>query len=378
MFILPFYFCTCFLLIKGTFASFNLLNKRQAIASRTCGEQNNTVSICSPFDTSIWYNDTDQAITWKYNNPVFTQYTELDLYLLSRNSSSDEYETVKKWAKLEKSKGIIVQHIDDSWYPTSLADNSGDRPLTMYMYIVGADLDLQTDLDLIPTEHNFFPAPQPFTLIQNSRNTTTTNTTSTPTDTTRSSPTNTESNESNIPSSSKKLAGWAIAVIVIVIVLFFLTLAALIWAYKRYKNKKQLNGATAKNMGADDEKIPVLTPNKNESNVAIATSVTTAAVAAKGDNRDIASIHSSTQQLWSPRSLSPRHDEISFITTSEKPLQQPLGLHSEANQSSSILSSTDALMIADTFRQFMRKPDWNEELELNEQAKKKISTKEDI
>lgn len=85
MFILPFYFCICFLLIKGTFASFNLLTKRQgififycffiyliisffilAIASRSCGGQNNTVSICSPLDTSIWYNDTDQAITWKY------------------------------------------------------------------------------------------------------------------------------------------------------------------------------------------------------------------------------------------------------------------------------------------------------------------------
>lgn len=96
---------------------------------------------------------------------------------------------------------------------------------------------------------------------------------------------------------------------------------------------------------------------------------------------DIASINSSTQQLWSPRSLSPRHDEISFITTSEKPIttaqqHQPLGLHSEANQSSSILSSTDALMIADTFRQFMRKPDWNEELELNEQNKKSLKKEE--
>lgn len=95
---------------------------------------------------------------------------------------------------------------------------------------------------------------------------------------------------------------------------------------------------------------------------------------------DISSIHSSTQQLWSPRSLSPKHDEISFITTSEKPAatqQQQLGLHSEANQSSSILSSTDALMIADTFRQFMRKPDWNEELELNEHKKRNLITKVD-
>lgn len=51
--------------------------------------------------------------------------------------------------------------------------------------------------------------------------------------------------------------------------------------------------------------------------------------------------------------------------------QASLGIHSEANHSSSILSSTDALMIADTFRQFMRKPEWNEDLELNEKKEEK-------
>lgn len=157
-------------------------------------------------------------------------------------------------------------------------------------------------------------------------------------------------------------------------------------------------GATSNGLHGDDEKVPVLTPNKNESNIAVAASTAAAIAAGKTCNRffflylqsclsliyigennrsggDISSIHSSTQQLWSPRSLSPKHDEISFVTTSEKPppptQAQQLGLNSEANQSSSILSSTDALMIADTFRQFMRKPDWNEELELNEQNKKR-------
>lgn len=36
----------------------------------------------------------------------------------------------------------------------------------MYFYIVGADYDIQTDLALIPTQHNFFPVPQIFTLIR--------------------------------------------------------------------------------------------------------------------------------------------------------------------------------------------------------------------
>ena len=134
------------------------------------------------------------------------------------------------------------------------------------------------------------------------------------------------------------------------------------------------------NAGGDDEKVLILTPTKNESNVAMSSSTNIAAISASGGgpvgaaaiaaavsnsksrSGDISSIHSSTQQLWSPRSLSPRQDEASF--TSEKP---QLGLNSDAHQSSSILSSTDALMIADTFRQFMRKPEWNEELELQRQ-----------
>jgi hypothetical protein len=134
------------------------------------------------------------------------------------------------------------------------------------------------------------------------------------------------------------------------------------------------------NAGGDDEKVLILTPTKNESNVAMSSSTNIAAISASGGGSagaaaiaaaasnsksrsgDISSIHSSTQQLWSPRSLSPRQDEASF--TSEKP---QLGLNSDAHQSSSILSSTDALMIADTFRQFMRKPEWNEELELQRQ-----------
>lgn len=65
--------------------------------------------------------------------------------------------------------------------------------------------------------------------------------------------------------------------IVIASLLFLLATAALIWAYRRYKNKKQLNGVANRNHG-DDEKVPVLTPNKNESNIAVATSSPAAAI----------------------------------------------------------------------------------------------------
>lgn len=70
------------------------------------------------------------------------------------------------WPGLEKSKGIIVPLVDNSWYPTALPDNSPNISLSMFFYIVGSGYDIQTDLDLIPSAHNFFPVPQPFTLIR--------------------------------------------------------------------------------------------------------------------------------------------------------------------------------------------------------------------
>ncbi|KAF1807783.1 hypothetical protein FB192DRAFT_1357453 [Mucor lusitanicus] len=361
MFFQLIYSCTCFLLLINTTVAFDL-SKRQAVASRSCGNENNTISICSPTFDSIWMNDTDQEITWKWNNPTLLQYNTLDLYLLHQPTEGT-YEVIKTWPGQERTKGVLVQHIDNSWYPSQISDNSPNVSWTMYFYIVGADYDIQTDLALIPTQHNFFPVPQIFTLIQISRNTTAT----TPSTTTMSSsPTSTPSSVAAVTSGSnngnKKLPGWAIAVIVIASLLFIAAVAALIWAYKRYKkrsntNRRSMMALGPNNAGGDDEKVLILTPTKNESHVAIAQNI--------ASTGDISSIHSSTQQLWSPRSLSPRQDEASF--TSEKP---QLGLNSDAHQSSSILSSTDALMIADTFRQFMRKPEWNEELELQKQQQK--------
>ncbi|KAI8056511.1 uncharacterized protein B0P05DRAFT_559973 [Gilbertella persicaria] len=310
-----------------------------AIASRACGGQNNTVAICSPSSDSIWTNDTDQEITWKYNNPVFTEYDTLDLYLLYQPNDS-AWEAVLEWTGLDKTKGVMITHVNDSWYPAPIANNAPNVTWTMYLYLVGSGYDYQSDLALISSRHNFFPVPQSFTLIQTSINTTSTNTTATPSNTTTTNPTSEASTTPSVKKSSSKLAGWAIAVICIAALFFIAAVAALIWAYRRYKQRK-------------NRKTPL------SNNTAAALGAASAGfLAANG------SMHSSTQHLVSSRSPRQQDEVSSFATTSEKP---PLGLHSEAHHSSSILSSTDALMIADTFRQFMRKPEWNEEMELNAQ-----------
>ncbi|CAO3673290.1 unnamed protein product [Rhizopus stolonifer] len=296
------FFC-CISLLNPVQAFSIFLDKRQAIASRTClFNENNTVSICSPTSSSVWYNDTIYDITWKYNNPLFNAYTDVDLHLLSL-SNTGEYESVKNWSSLAKSIGILVPRVDDSWFTTTLQDNSANVSWTMYFYLVGAGYDIQTDLAKIPSSQNQFPPPQSFTLIQNAHNTTTTTATTTTTTTTTNTPDTTTTTQAN--EDHNTLPSWAIAVICVVSVLFLVALGALFFAMKRYRTKKQAELVTEHN----DEKLLV--------------------------------------------------PEVA-------PVQRPalLGLNSEANQSSSILSSTDALMIADTFRQFMRKPEWNENHDL--------------
>ncbi|KAI8359981.1 hypothetical protein BD560DRAFT_405100 [Blakeslea trispora] len=359
---------------------FSSLLKRQAIASRTCGSQNNSVAICSPNSDSVWTNNTDQEITWKYNNPVFNSFDTLDLYLLYRPNDSI-WQPLLKWPGLDKTKGVFITHVNDSWYPAPLASNNSNVTWTMQLYLTGSGYDYQSDLELIPSSHNYFPAPQPFTLIQSSSETTVPSTTVT-SSTTTDSPTSTSTSDSSSNPTANKLPGWAIAVICIAALLFVAAVAALIWAYRRYKQRKNRKSMIAVGLAhrgqrekeGDEEKVPVLTPSKNESNVAISNAVApansnanhTATAVGAGLLAANASMHSSTHHLVTPQPISPRHhDEASsFVTVSEKP---PLGTHNEAHHSSSILSSTDALMIADTFRQFMRKPEWNEEMELNAQ-----------
>ena len=85
--------------------------------------------------------------------------------LYSPNTTGD-YTSVKTWPNLEKSIGILVPLIDDSWYPETLQDNSPNVSWTMYFYLVGAGYDIQTDLAKIPSGQNQFPPPQSFTLIR--------------------------------------------------------------------------------------------------------------------------------------------------------------------------------------------------------------------
>ncbi|KAI8886399.1 hypothetical protein K501DRAFT_331205 [Backusella circina FSU 941] len=319
--------------ITCTLALPHKLNKRQVVTPLACGNEPNTVSICSPSESSTWYNNTNQEFTWKYNNPKFDQYSTVDLYVLKKNESGD-YTPQKTWTGLQTSVGVSVQLVDDSWFPSSIPDNSPNITWTMYAYVVGAGYDIQSDLDKISTSHNYFPAPQSFTLIQNARNTTTTKTQDGPPAgaTSSSAATSTALAGTN---ASNHFPNWAIAVICIAGVLVIAAAAGLIWVKTRQKNKK-----------AEKIQIDQHPPDEKQHPMVLANNNTKA---------DLSSIHSSTPMIASQQQAAGIED-VSTITD-----RSALGINNRINQSSGVLSSTDALLIADTFRHLMRRPEWNED-----------------
>ncbi|KAI7859936.1 hypothetical protein BDC45DRAFT_495343 [Circinella umbellata] len=307
------------------------LVKRQVVASPACARLENTQGICSPSSSSVWYNGTYQELTWKYNNPNYmTSEGTVNVHLLYM--IDNEYTSIKNWTNQPLQPGTIVQLIDDTWFPSLLPENSANKTWEPYVYVITNGHDYREE---IAYDYNF-PAPVQFKLIQNAPDTSTSNDNN-----------NTNDSESNNDSSGLK--GWMIAVIVIACVLFVAALIALFWLFRRLRRNKAAAAGTTTGEGGDQRNL-----------------------IQGGERNDMSSIHSSTpivhhaqhqrvpslpQSPSSPKSSPAENFENKAPTA---PAVAQIMQQQEARQSSSILSSTDAIMIADTFRQFMRKPEWNE------------------
>ncbi|CAO3597874.1 unnamed protein product [Absidia cylindrospora] len=354
-------------------------DKRQAVASKACGDQNQTVGICSPSSVDTWYNNTYHELTWNYNNPVFNGFETLTFYLLQQNDSSSDYQQIKSF-EVVHAVGVQVVLVDDSWYPSALPANSANVTRTVFTYLIGSGVDLQQELD---NSLSLYPRPSQFTMIQNSHNTTSTGTGGSPS----SSPSSTNQSSQH-GSSSSSLPSWAIAVIVIASVAVVIAAIALAWLIRNMRRNRQRDHQPLNKTDMDHDEVLNNDNNTEMSQVgnaaAILGSTTTTnnnnAINRNIDTHDLSSsIHSSTPMMHgsvrgSPTVPSPssieRSPSITTNTTSATASNMnPAALHlmqqqqqpdAASHQASSILSSTDALMIADTFRQFMRKPDWSD------------------
>ncbi|ORZ23656.1 hypothetical protein BCR42DRAFT_139943 [Absidia repens] len=138
-----------------------ILDKRQALASSACGNRDQTVGVCSPSTTDVWYNNTYHELTWKYNNPVFNGFETLTFYVLQQNSTSN-YQQIKSFDVVH-AVGVQVVLIDDSWYPSLLANNSPNVTRAVFAYLIGSGVDLQTELS---NSLSIYPRPTRFTLIR--------------------------------------------------------------------------------------------------------------------------------------------------------------------------------------------------------------------
>ncbi|KAI7883333.1 hypothetical protein K492DRAFT_51871 [Lichtheimia hyalospora FSU 10163] len=293
-----------------------------------------------------------------HSNPAYitSEDNTINLYLLYESDGT--YTSVKEWKGLPRSPGSFVQQVDDSWFPSQLPDNSANKTWQPYAYVLTDGYEYQQEIE---NDYNF-PKPVQFTLIQSAHNTSTDGT---------NSPSGDDSATSS--NSSSGLPGWLIAVIVIACVVFVAALAGLLWFIRRLKRTNAENTVAATNIRdskTSDQR------NLMQSTDASMPTIPRPFAGSISNSNDMSSIHSSTPIMASVRNAQPGSPvtqqssptkSMAEAELGNKPPTSPAVAHimqnQDARQSSSILSSTDAIMIADTFRQFMRKPEWNEQHE---------------
>ncbi|CAO3647068.1 unnamed protein product [Mucor fragilis] len=315
--------------------------------AQTCSDQGNQYPFCSPVSTDVWTNGSTYDFVWNFNYPFYVGYESISLYLYYYIKF--EYQNVKNFTNLDTSTGGIEVTVDDSWFLTPL--NPGDSPKnwTMLGFYLPSTLDSAQEL-ASPT--SMFPRPFNFTITQIAPpgNSSTTNITNT-TNSTNTNNSNNNSNDKNngggssSSNSSSALPGWAIAVIVIAVVALVCGAAALVWAIlisRRNKRNNKLipiaggggkggrNGDSSKGSGE------------------------------KGFYKESASINSqakinafrSTDSV--PMSAAENASSVGTLA-SRQTYTQPFTPYDNK------LSSTDAVLLADTFRNTLGRStaDWN-------------------
>ncbi|KAF7725331.1 hypothetical protein EC973_009670 [Apophysomyces ossiformis] len=278
---------------------------------------------------------------------------KLSLYLYYKKNYA--YQHIKSWTNLTTSDGSLQVLVDDSWFPNPLPRGSGNLTWTMYGFYLPAGLDPTYELT---NPSSLYPRPFNFSVVQFAY----------PNDSNPASPPSSGvTNSQGVASSGNSdgaLPGWSIAVIVIAVLAFIMASAAIIWAILLSRRRKRNNklspaGSTMTPSGIHpdmsapmNEKQQPLPPPKPSHDVTSIHS-TTPIVTVPAPARSLASPYNSTSELASTStdqvspSISPQHPNSSGYPTS--PQRSP---------KSSMLSSTDATALGDTFRHILYRPDW--------------------
>ncbi|CAM0139249.1 unnamed protein product [Umbelopsis sp. WA50703] len=302
---------------------------------------------------------------------------------------------VKNFTDIPTTDGQLVTTVDDSWFMEPLSPGSANVTYTYFPYLIASNLDPAEELKNIYSTYRQFETlgTLNFSVVQNSypiSHSSATPLLAQPT----GSPTNSTGvdNGQQLNASSSKLQPWTIGVIVAACVAVLIAVIALFWII-RYTRRQRKLGTRRSFFTSNPKRSP------GSDDAAMIGTAGEAKEIAPGmqshggfDNRDVSSIHSGTpimgggassrrstamennSTVGSTRGSGLRNstdpEKNASIISSQAARANDLGQLPEGRQSNSVLSSTDALMIADTFRNLMRKPDWNEkdgdELEMNQ------------
>ncbi|RUS14005.1 hypothetical protein BC937DRAFT_94485 [Endogone sp. FLAS-F59071] len=313
-----------------------------------------------------------------------------------------QYLHVKSWLNVSNSVsgGELAVFTDNTFYAKSLTPGSSNVTLQYCLFIVSSGDDPDSE---IKNPDSKYPRPSFFYFDENAppvsnlsasimtrSSSVQSGNTATPSSTIAASPTMVSSALATSGTNNNgKLAPWMIAVIAAAGVAVTVACIAAIIAVRATKkgkydkkvysaepmiiapNSKGAPGAPgpslydSRDISSIHSTTPIINGHQrsptNEGNVSIFSAVT-----GRGTIRQDSGGNRSTYSPSLSPSNSPQQPHTQLIApafaTSENP---PIPTINEPRSSTSVLTSNDAMLIADTFRQFMRKPDWQEQ-ELND------------
>ncbi|KAI8080904.1 hypothetical protein BDF21DRAFT_451839 [Thamnidium elegans] len=312
-----------------------------------CAGKGNQYPFCSPNSYAVWVNGSTHDFIWNkkygkktkffhypldyvllifynvyFSYPFYVGYEKISLYLYY--IVKFEYVSVKNYTDLDRATGGTEVTVDDSWFLEPLENGSAPRNLSISAFYLPSTLSPYSE---ISSTISMFPRPYNFTVIQLAlpANGTPPSPTNPSSDTNNNNSNNNSSNSDHSLSSST-LPGWAIAVIVIAVIAFICGVAALIWAvYMSRRNKKS-------------NKLDPITGSNNN-----------------GYHKEYSASINSQTKVTAFRST----DSVPMTTASQGENASSIG--TLAYDSSNKLTSSDAVFLADSFRNTLGRSvnDWN-------------------
>ncbi|KAI8890064.1 hypothetical protein K501DRAFT_169767, partial [Backusella circina FSU 941] len=352
-----------------------------------CGLNGNTDTICSPKSGDTWKNGTWYPISWNPLYPTYVSTATLDIYIYIVQNYQNRL--IKKFLDIPTSKANYPILVDDNWR----LDNKTNATLDGMVYLVSSGVDPEKEMNNIFTD---FPPPVHFNVeqlaippISTSLPTSSSSASSITSSTHPASlspsitkPTAIPSNTLDINNAKKQqqdqqqsdqqgqhtIQPWVIAAVVLSCLAVLGACATIFWVTRNSRRRKLVYGEKGHvELNSTASMFPTATNSlRLDDKVYDNRSVVTAPMKINTTISGGGSKRSKTAPN-TPASAKPK---FGFISTPSLPMDEVYGappnlrpqsavsISNASSRSEPPLTSTDALLIADTFRQRMRRPEW--------------------